>query len=94
MYVLSWCNKKLSNWGVQLYKLIDTLIGVVTVIFFHAFCPGKVFPGQNAWNTTGISLPPGGDLQPLTLKFITASINLFPTWVCELLNFGTINIVN
>ena len=43
---------------------------------------------------TGISLPPGGDLQPLTLRFITASINLFPTWVCELLNFGTINIVS
>ena len=42
----------------------------------------------------GSSLPSGGDLQPLTLRFITAYINLFPTWVCELLNFGTINIVS
>ena len=44
---------------------------------------------------TGISLPPGGDLQPLTLRFNTASINLFPiTWICELLNFGAIDIVS
>ena len=45
MYGLSWCDKSelLLGWGVQFCNLIATLlIGVVTVTFLHAFCPGDI----------------------------------------------------